>query len=90
MEAKKYKILAHEKVPEGCKVIAYRYGELEIVCDKKINESDISVDIDKEQEYTRDKLEILKYKELQKIAKKLGVNHKGKKVEIIERILNKL
>ena len=88
-----------EKMKTGCKVVGYTHGTWRVICNSEVKQwSDNLVEVigkkeievvETGQEYTRKELESMKYKELQKIAKEMGLSYKGKKAEIIERILAK-
>jgi len=79
------------------KQIGILFGKVRIVTNQEIPEfSRYLVRVEEEVEenkeekkiYTKDELESMKYKELQEIAKSMGIKYKGKKTELIDRILS--
>lgn len=82
---------------------ALRFGQKEIIAKDKVDKfrdyfvSEIEVpdsyfgeeeSVNPVTVYTEDSLSSKKYKEVQKIAKSMGLEYKGKKAEIIKRILD--
>lgn len=92
-----YEIRELMKIGNGCRVVGYTHGVWKVVCTEKVKgwdeylveatEPEKKVKA-KKQKFTRAELESKKYKELQQIAKDMGISYRGRKAELIERILS--